>query len=388
MTRRLVESAVGSDIDLKVQELRAVGQPARAPAGWPEPGIVEVAAPVDELAGVVAELMVWLPDQLARVRASVRLISGWEARSARRTLDPRWLVCHHTASVPWSGEDANRNVVVNGNAVAPGPIAQLLVQRSGVVEVVAAGSSNNAGAGVLPDGGTDGNAQPGIEAVNAGAGMQWQPGTDRVQYSGSTFMLAAGQLATWQARVDAGEIVRDPSTGMWWEVWSEACLVAYAAAAAAICDHYDWGPDRLVAHAAYAPLRKVDPAGPWFDQPSRPLRADAWMARFRGLVQLVLDDLHRPTVPPPPVEEDPDMPLTFHVTDRERTGRDMLLILSGSGDPQVLSFPGRPDDQVAAIAALTAERGRPPTELVVHSDTFDAWARDSVAENTRPVGGW
>ena len=243
--------------------------------------------------------LLWLPEQLARFRASVRLVAGWESRSAKRTLNARYLMCHHTASVPWSGEDANRNVVVNGNSVAPGPIAQLLVQRSGVVEVIAAGSSNNAGAGVLPDGSTDGNAQPGIETVNAGAGMQWTPGTSRVQYGGSVFTLTASQLATWQRRVDAGELVRDPSTGMWWEVWPEQQLVGYAAAAAAVLDFYGWGPDRMVAHATYAPLRKVDPAGPWFDEPTKPLRADAWMARFRGLVGLLLDQVNHPTPPPP-----------------------------------------------------------------------------------------
>lgn len=257
--------------------------------------------------------LLWLPDQLARFRASVRLIAGWETRSARRALDCRWLMCHHTASVPWSGDDANRNVVVNGNAVAPGPIAQLLVQRSGVVEVIAAGSSNNAGAGTLPDGRTDGNAQPGIETVNAGAGMQWTPGTNRVQYGGSTFTLTTAQLAMWQRRVDVGEIVRGPATGMWWEVWPEQQLVGYAAAAAAICDHFGWTPDRLVAHATYAPLRKVDPAGPWFDEPTKPLHADAWMTRFRGLVGLLLDQVNHPATtpdptPPPPVAEEDDMP--------------------------------------------------------------------------------
>lgn len=244
--------------------------------------------------------LLWLPAALARFRASVRLVAGWETRTAKRALDCRWLVCHHTASVPWSGDDANRNVVVNGNAVAPGPIAQLLVQRSGVVEVIAAGSSNNAGAGTLPDGGTDGNAQPGIETVNAGAGMQWAPGSNRVVYGGSVFTLSTAQLVVWQQRVDAGELVRDPSTGMWWEVWPERQLVGYAAAAAAICDHFGWSADRLVAHAQYAPLRKVDPAGPWFDDPTRPLRADAWMTRFRGLVQLMLDTAHQPAPTPIP----------------------------------------------------------------------------------------
>lgn len=248
----------------------------------------------------------WLPDQLARFRASVRLVAGWETRSAKRTLDPRWLVCHHTASVPWSTDAANRSVVVNGNAVAPGPISQTLVQRDGTVEVVAAGSSNNAGAGRLPDGGTDGNAQPGIEAVNAGAGMAWTPGTNRVQYGGSVFTMTAAYLATWNARIAAGELVRDPSTGMWWEVWSEQQLVGYAANCAAICDHFGWSADRLVAHATYAPLRKVDPAGPWFDDPTRPLAAAEWMARFRGLVQLVLDQAHQPPpIPDPPI---PNLP--------------------------------------------------------------------------------
>jgi len=93
-----------------------------------------------------------------------------------------------------------------------------------------------------------------------------------------------------------------------------------------------------------------------------------------------------PTTPPtpqPPITEDPDMPIALHVTDRERSGREMVLILSGSGDPQVLSFPGRSDDRDATLAALAAERGRPVTQLEVHSDTFDMLAKDSLAENVK-----
>jgi len=77
------------------------------------------------------------------------------------------------------------------------------------------------------------------------------------------------------------------------------------------------------------------------------------------------------------------MPIALHVTDRERSGREMVLILSGSGDPQVLSFPGRSDDRDATLAALAAERGRPVTQLEVHSDTFDMLAKDSLAENVK-----
>lgn len=300
----------------------------------------------------------WLPDELAAAGASLRLVAGWRTRTTKRTLDPRYLICHHTASVPWSGEAANTHVVVHGNAVAPGPIAQLLIHRSGVIDMVAAGAANNAGAGTLPDGRTDGNAQIGVEVVNAGAGMRWTSGTNTVIYGGSTFTLNPTNLAIWQRRVDAGELVQDPRTGLWWEVWPEPQIVAYGTVAAVVCDHYGWPTSRLVSHQSYAPSRKIDPAGPWFDAPTSPLAAPQWMTRLRALTDLIRDQLH-PTIPPPAPATPTVPPVTEEI--------DMNVIMRCTGHPPVhlqveagkVVATGCPTDADVAFAAAAGAKDIP-----------------------------
>jgi hypothetical protein len=247
--------------------------------------------------------LVWFPDEAIAAGCSVVRVAGWEARRNKRQLDVRWMLLHHTASVPWSDDAANINVVVNGNSVAPGPIASNLVLRDGRLAMIAAGASNNAGAGTLPDGGTDGNAQWGWEAVNAGAAMRFVA-PNQVVYGGHTYTLSASQLATWNRRVAAGELVQDPA-GLWWEVWRESMLVGWATGVAVALHHLGLGLDRLCTHQQYAPTRKIDPAGPWFDAPTKPLTAAQFKARFAGLVALIHDRLYAPTKPPvtPPTEE-------------------------------------------------------------------------------------
>lgn len=375
--------------------------PTSIPDGWPRPGVVLVPSPgwvaAFDLVGVGLDIddasaagveavdrprsklvstvrrllrvsslvggqdVLWLAGELAAAGASVRLVDGWQTRATKRALDVRWVVCHHTASVPWSTDAANTWVVVNGNAVAPGPIAQLLIHRAGVIEMIAAGAANNAGAGTLPDGRTDGNAQIGIEVVNAGAGMRWAPATNQVVYGGSTFTLSTANRAIWERRVAAGELVQDPRTGLWWEVWAEAQLVAYATACAVICDHYGWGPERLVAHAQYAPTRKVDPAGPWFDHPTVPLPAAQWMTRFRELTQLILDGRRTPPpiespspVEPPAPTPSPIPPFTEVPADMNVimrcTGKTPVHLVVEAGKVTATGLPTPADERFAAAA--------------------------------------
>lgn len=108
-----------------------------------------------------------------------------------------------------------------------------------------------------------------------------------------------------------------------------------------------------------------------------------FMKPYLPAVRARLDSLLHPSPPTtaPPMSEEDDMPLVFYVTDREKTGREMVTIYSGSGDPQVVTFPGAPDDRDAFLAAVRTERGKEATPVVVHSTTFDAWAADSLAED-------
>jgi hypothetical protein len=199
-------------------------------------------------------------------------------------------------------------VCVHGNSVAPGPIAQLLIQRDGSIDVIAAGAANNAGSGVLPDGSTNGNGRTyGIEAVNAGRPFRWDRAASTCTYGATTFTLSAAATATMTGRADRREIMQRPG-GDWLEVWSEQMLVGYAAANRTLLDHHGWGTDRLLAHAAYAPTRKIDPWGPWPDAPTVPLDHHQWMTRMRGLVDAVSHHpLPPPVIPPGPPQEDTKM---------------------------------------------------------------------------------
>ncbi len=124
-----------------------------------------------------------------------------------------------------------------------------------------------------------------------------------------------------------------------------------------------------------------------FENPAHP---NATICPGRRMIPL-LDDVRQRIVaflkPAPPIEtpdptpQEADEMLVFHVTDRERSGREMVLTLNGSGDPQVLSFDGAPDDRDATLRAIEAERGRSATPLVVRAATFDRWAALSTKED-------
>jgi hypothetical protein len=244
----------------------------------------------------------FLPAALEALGASVRLIDGWETRSARSTLNPQYLVCHHTASVPWSSEAANLSVCVNGNSVAPGPISQTLLHRSGVIDMIAAGSANHAGAGTYPDG-TSGNGRSyGIEAVNAGISFTWNATTKQASWGGNNYSLTTSSNDLMKKRADLGEIVQ--AGGIWWEPWPEKQLLGYIANVLGYVEHHGWDLDRVISHQQYAPARKIDPSGPWFDEPTTNLTAKVWMGRFKSLIGLVTTT---PPPEPPPITEEDDM---------------------------------------------------------------------------------
>lgn len=252
----------------------------------------------------------WLPDVLRAAGLTVVETPGWRGRG--RDLDAiDGVVAHHTASPVNSTLATNLHVVTNGNAVAPGPIAQLMLWRDGVAYIIADGRANHAGKGgpwgVLPTDGAN-RRTIGIECVNNGVGEPW-----------SADLVASLEIAT-----------------------------------AAILRYCDLGADRALMHSEWAPGRKIDPAGPnggriAYDSGAVQQRAmiwsgDAFRARVRGW-------LEPPPLPPtiPPIEEDDDMPAYLHLITPTRGE----WLWTPGGEPQPLKSPS---DAMAILGVVKATR--------------------------------
>jgi len=151
----------------------------------------------------------WLPDVLRAAGLTVVEVPGWKGRGKELTAI-NGVVAHHTATgTNWT--DARVDALLrDGRADLPGPLAQLGLRRSGAFVLVADGRANHNGYGQW------GNASIGIEAYNAGDGI-------------------------------------DP--------WPAAQLDAYQRGAAAILAHLGLGADRVLAHRETDPKRKPDPRG-------------------------------------------------------------------------------------------------------------------------------
>jgi hypothetical protein len=153
----------------------------------------------------------WLADAARGAGLEVTEVDGWRTRGRTYcTMRPKGVVCHHTAG-PKSGDMPSLRLLVEGRKGLPGPLSQYGLGRSGKVYVVAAGTSNHAGAGGWK--GLDSNCDViGIEAENSGS---------------------------------------DP--------WPTKQLEAYVALVAAICDHLAIDTSMVAAHREWAPSRKPDP---------------------------------------------------------------------------------------------------------------------------------
>ena len=123
----------------------------------------------------------------------------------------RCVVLHHTAG-PATGEAPSLGVVEDGRPGLSGPLAQLVLGRSGTWYVVAAGLCHHTGATFEP----------------------WQGNT-------------------WAVGVEAEATGRDP--------WPPVQYSSYLRGARALADHYDVAHTRVLGHREIArPLgRKIDP---------------------------------------------------------------------------------------------------------------------------------
>lgn len=157
----------------------------------------------------------WLADALTDAGLTVQPFAGWETRGRSTRYDPRIIVDHHTAG-PLRGSAPSLGVCVNGRPDVPGPLCNLLTGRDGVVHVIAAGRSNNAGPGGAP---------------------QW--GATHNRHTIGHEVEHTGNLAT------------EPLNGRQ--------LETIAAVDAVICARLGWEAGRCIGHREWAPGRKIDP---------------------------------------------------------------------------------------------------------------------------------
>lgn len=253
----------------------------------------------------------WLADVLRGAGLDVVEQPGWLAHG-RDLDDIAGVMWHHTASPVSSTLQTNLNVVTNGNSVAPGPIAQALVWRTGTWHIIAAGRANHAGKGTLPWIGTDrANARLlGIECVNNGVG----------------------------------------------ETWSPAMVVSLEIGTAAILRHLGLDADRVTTHWEYAPTRKIDPAGP-----NGGRIAYAPGTRMTWSPDAVRASVARwlapaPT-PQPPTEEDDEMVLLHLVSPTKGEW-----LWTPGGEPQPFKSMS---DYAAIVGGIKSATGREPQRVNV-----------------------
>ena len=147
----------------------------------------------------------WIPDLLSDFKVRFDLAPGWETRGSS-DFDPKVVIAHHTAV---SGSAVN--VCINGRSDLPGPLCQIVLARTGVATVIAAGKANHAGHGGWA--GYSGNRRAfGIEADNNGR-----------------------------------------------ETWSAGQIEAFHRVSAALLAGIGSDPSHLCGHKEWAPGRKVDP---------------------------------------------------------------------------------------------------------------------------------
>lgn len=156
----------------------------------------------------------WLPDVLRAAGCEVVEVPGWQTRGHGEMSSLLGVMCHHTAGSR-NGETPSLSVVRDGRPDVPGPLAQLLLSRTGTYYVVAAGKCWHAGRGEWRGIVAGSSHFIGIEAENTGLDND-QP-------------------------------------------WPAGQMDAYATGVAAILKHIGARPEFCIGHKEFAPRRKIDP---------------------------------------------------------------------------------------------------------------------------------
>ena len=167
----------------------------------------------------------WLGDALRAEGVTVVECDGWQKRGRGNILKLKGGVSHHTAG-PFEGDHPSLNTIIDGREGLSGPLAQILLSRSGVAYLAAAGVANHAGrgrwpwpnSGVLPN-----------RANECTIGIEWE-NVGREKFNPEPI-----QPGAYDAYV---------------KIWS------------AVCKHAKLDPKTaIIAHREWAPSRKTDPCG-------------------------------------------------------------------------------------------------------------------------------
>lgn len=127
----------------------------------------------------------WLADEFRKAGLKVVEVAGWKTRGST-SFSPVGVTWHATAGSRNSTAQGEVNVILNGSATAPPPIAQLMIYRDGTIYICAAGRCNHNKVGWAgPNKGLGNTALFGIEMANDNKGEPW-----------STAQLNAARKAT------------------------------------------------------------------------------------------------------------------------------------------------------------------------------------------------
>jgi hypothetical protein len=220
--------------------------------------------------------------------------AGWQerARSSGGFAEPPLGTCwHHTASS--ASVNSDLGYMIDGSDDAP--IGNMLLDRDGVVWLIAAGAANTQGKG--------------------------GPHT----FSRGTVPLDSGNSRCW------GIEVANNGVG---ETWPQVQIDAYFAASNALSEMFGNLPTDLMTHHEWAEDRKIDPAkanaieGPW--QPMAVTTSGTWDGdAIRAECQRRAIGT-TPTPPTPPITPIEDDMAAFLLRNRD-TGQIVLLAYDGAG---------------------------------------------------------
>jgi hypothetical protein len=167
--------------------------------------------------------LLWLPQVLRDAGLDVREDPGWQTRGRPFPTTPLLgVIGHHTASAKGSGEFPSLHAVtVAGNPTTPPPLANLMLGRAtGRWLVTASGVANHAG---------------------TGSHGQWPRNAANARTIG----------------------IEAENDGLGDEPWTLQMMESFEIGVAALLAHVGRQADDFVAHYEWAPVRKVDPRGPW-----------------------------------------------------------------------------------------------------------------------------
>jgi uncharacterized coiled-coil protein SlyX len=160
-------------------------------------------------------------------------VKGWDTRHRDGPFHPVGVMNHHTAN-PAPGPAPSLDLVAfTGRPDLKAPLCNFLLDRHGVVHVVASGRANHAGKG--------------RGDVILRAETERAPETDATNLSGTE--QADGNAAFWGIEWELNGRGEQPTATQW---------ASGVRLNAALCHHYGWTANRCIGHREFT-RRKVDP---------------------------------------------------------------------------------------------------------------------------------